>query len=288
MLKKLFRYVAEMPKPMFVSRLYRILSLLLIPQRYKRGGIVYLMNPNDHIMRTEVFIGVYELSERRVFREFAAIAQLVIDVGANVGVFTADAAKCMAASGEIIAFEPDTTNASLLNEMVSINGFKNVTIERKALADKGGNLRLYLSDDNMGDHRLMPAEESRNFIEIEAVRLDDYLLGRVPQLIKMDIQGSEILALRGMIRTLDAMHDGAVLLEFWPYALRRSQTNPKELLDLFLSTGFTAWRITSQPGHLIAIEYELLLSLKLENESVNLLFVKGKQSTDIVLKLLKQ
>ena len=131
----------------------------------------------------------------------------VVDIGANVGIFTGIAARAVGPGGRVISFEPEPGNADCLTEMVQANGFTNVTIERKAVADQPGTLRLYLAAQNMGDHRISAAEEDRPSIEIPTARVDDVLAGVVPQVIKMDIQGAEGLACRGMRETLARLED---------------------------------------------------------------------------------
>ncbi|MEO7932890.1 MAG: FkbM family methyltransferase [Chthoniobacterales bacterium] len=282
-LKESFHRVAIMPKPPWISAIIRRLVMLLVPKRFQVGGIRYVFNPQDYIMAGTLFLGLYEKCERRIFSLLIGPGDLVIDIGANIGIFTAIAARQAGVSGSVIAFEPEPRNAGHLSEMLQLNGFNNVLLEEKALADRSSTFHLYLSKDNMGDHRLQPGEEARESIEITAVPLDEYLGGRVPKVLKMDIQGAEGLAVAGMATTLQNMPEGAMMMEFWPYALRRAGTDPQQILTAFAASGFAGYEIDTIKNVLCPLDEPKLLALKTEDEAANLLFLKGDDFRTTVL-----
>src|SRR5262249_36182110 len=148
--------------------------------------------------------GVYEPFETGLLQNQLRPGDVVVDVGANIGYYTLLFARCVGPRGRVFAFEPDQTNFDLLRRNVERNGYTNVTLVRKAVAAQSGKLRLYLCEDNKGDHRTYDSHDGRPSLEIDAVSLDDYFAGERGSiaLIKMDIQGAEEGALRGMRRLL--------------------------------------------------------------------------------------
>jgi len=80
-----------------------------------------------------------------------------------------------------------------LKKNVEINGYKNVELVQRAVSNKTGKIKLYLCEDNTGDHRIYDLHDERKSIEIEAIRLDDYFknYNGAVDFIKMDIQGAE-------------------------------------------------------------------------------------------------
>lgn len=266
-----------MPKPPLVSNTIRFFVLRFFPKRFRVNGVTCVMHPRDHIMTGLLFLGVYEKDERKLFTALIEPGMTVVDIGANVGIFTGIAARAAGPGGRVLAFEPEPENAACLAEMVKTNGFANVTIEQKAVSDRAGALRLYLSEKNKGDHRIAAAEEERESIEIETVRLDDVLAGSVPQVIKMDIQGAEGLACRGMTATLAAMGDGAVLLEFWPDGLRRAGTEPEEVLGTFKRLGFEGWEVVDEDEWLQPFDPAHVLGRHGLEGYANLVFVRGER-----------
>jgi hypothetical protein len=108
-----------------------------------------------------------------------------------------------------------------------------------------------LSGANFGDNRVLDAradapadmgEPERITIQVE--RVDDLVQGPV-RVIKIDTQGSEWHALSGMTRALEASPQVALLLEFWPYALRGA--SPEHMLAWLVEHGFTIGKATAAP-----------------------------------------
>ena len=170
--------------------------------------------------------GIYEPEETKLVESLVHRGHVVVDIGANIGYCTLQFAQLVGGTGKVIAFEPDPENFELLRRNVDANGY-DVTLERRAVSDVAGRLRLYKSILNRADYRNFDSHDGRPSLEIDAVRLDDYLrnLSRV-DFIKMDIQGAEGLALDGMIALLERSPGVKILTEFWPQGLLACDTPP--------------------------------------------------------------
>jgi FkbM family methyltransferase len=182
----------------------------------------------------------FEPSETRFFREQLRPGQVVIDVGANIGYFTLLFARQVGPTGHVYAIEPEPRNFALLQQNIALNGFRNVTALQRAAWHEPSTLTLYLNEENRGDHRAYRSEESRAGVTIEAGPLDQ-LLGDLPRpvdLVKIDIQGSEYNAIRGMAGILARSPRVQVLTEFWPGGLRRCGSDPRGYLALLETLGF--------------------------------------------------
>ncbi len=200
------------------------------------------LEPTDRVV-TPRMIGerVWEPKETYWFVESLREGDTVVDVGANVGYYTLIAASLVGPEGRVYAFEPDPRSFSLLERNVRLNGFSNVVLERKAVADQAGTLRLYLAPENKGDHRIYaPSDEQRDWIEVEAITLDDYFGERAAEvdLVKIDTQGAELSILRGMSRILESSERLVLAMEYWPHGLRDFGEEPGELLDLLTAQDF--------------------------------------------------
>ena len=80
---------------------------------------------------------------------------------------------------------------------------------------------------------------------IDIIALDDYFKpGQRVDLIKMDIQGYELHALRGANRVLADNPSAKLLLEFWPYGLKQAGTNWIELIDTLERKNMAVCQIT--------------------------------------------
>ena len=81
-----------------------------------------------------------------------------------------------------------------------MNGYRNITLVEKAVSNRNGKNKLYISENSTGIHRIYDTRDGRKFIEIESIRLDDYFKsynGRIDW-IKIDIEGAEWAAIQGM------------------------------------------------------------------------------------------
>ena len=144
-----------------------------------------------------------------------------MDIGANIGYYTLIFARLVGETGRVFAFEPDPANFALLKKNIETNGYHNVVLEQKAVSSTTGSLKLYISEDSAGDHKIYDSGEARQFIEIEAVSLDDYFSHKdgAVDCIKMDIQGAEWAALQGMSTLLSDTINMKLFMEYWPDGL---------------------------------------------------------------------
>jgi FkbM family methyltransferase len=165
---------------------------------------------------------------------------LFLDIGANVGMYTVALAANPAV--QCIAFEPEPNNFRMLQSNVARNcAYANVLCHHIALMDSPGETIFELAPQNTGDHRIrlpnaapsLQGEASRKTIKVCGDRLDNRLAGlelKKPLVAKIDVQGAELMVLRSagaILKSIDLM-----ILEFWPYGLRRMGAGGDAILDL--------------------------------------------------------
>ncbi len=222
--------------------------------------------------------GIHEPFETELVKKETKNGDVVLDIGANIGYYTLIFAKLVGEEGKVFAFEPDPDNFSLLKKNVEINGYRNVILVQKAVSNKTEKIRLYLSEENEADHRIYNSHDGRQFIEIEAIRLDDYFKnynGKI-DFIKMDIQGAEGGAIQGMPLLLQKTNNLKMVTEFWPIGFKRFGIKPEEYLKLLLKHGFKLYLINEQKKEIEAITNisKLLKIFTLEKENhTNLLCI---------------
>ena len=187
--------------------------------RYESGTVSFLQNV---------------LSEGKVF----------VDVGANQGYFTLLASPLVGDSGLVYAFEPAPRAYSRLQWNLSRHQLhRNIVARRTAISDHLGEADLFTSDFEDGLGSLVASSESRERVKMST--LDNELHDRVPDVVKMDVEGSELPALQGMRHLLKRNPDLIVVVEWNRYY------SSDELWE-FLSRHFRLFRIceTSEEGHL--------------------------------------
>jgi FkbM family methyltransferase len=160
---------------------------------------------------------------------------VVIDGGANIGLFTLLAAAEVGHHGHVIACEPSPTTMHLLRANVDRNGFDWVELREVALASEPGRLRLRVFTPGSGFSSFAPADTTSGIeVEVQVATLDDVaseVLERL-KLVKLDVEGAELLALRGASQILHhARPDFIVELE--PEHLERQGGSIAEVQELF-------------------------------------------------------
>ena len=210
----------------------------------------------------------FEPSETRFFRGHVQPGQVVVDVGANIGYFTLLFARQVGPTGHVYAFEPEPRNFELLERNIALNRLSNVTAFQRAAWHEPSALTLYLNEENRGDHRAYPSEESRASVTIEAGPIDDCLAGldRPIDIVKIDIQGAEYNAVRGMSGLLRKSPDVQVLTEFWPGGLRRCGNAPEDYLALFEELGFDFYTLHDAATVERATRDDILRASELEGD----------------------
>lgn len=177
--------------------------------------------------------GTWEPEIGKTIEDALPSGGVFIDVGANVGVMSFRAARKVGPSGRVLAFEPNPVNADRFLRGVIANEFSNVTLYPVAASDRAGPI-FVLSNSNgkiVANTDVLQAESA-----CQAMVLDDLLsdLDRI-DLIKLDIEGFEVQALRGLAETLSRLKP-KVLCEFNPLCLRpQGGVEPEVLADLIFS-----------------------------------------------------
>ncbi len=193
------------------------------------------LNGQDSVMTPEILVQrTHEPDETALLKKQLKPGMTFIDLGANIGYFTVIAAQCVGAEGKVYAFEPDPTNHAYLNKNISLNRLQNIETVSKVVLNISGPAILYLDEGNFGGHTC--AKENiqtrvANQLQVNAVTLDDFAAEKNIRVdfLKMDIQGSEGLALEKAVETIRRF-PVKIMMEFWPAGLRRMGTDPAELL----------------------------------------------------------
>lgn len=168
-----------------------------------------------------------------------------VDVGANVGVYTLWAARCVGEEGRVEAFEPVPEPRAWLERNVALNGFTQVSILPKGLGESPGRITLYRPLRASGLSSRYLAERDGP-VEVEVTTLDDHFAdGRAtPDLLKIDVEGMELEVLKGGRALLAAAEPPLLVLEAQPKHLEAAGTSYAELCAFLREAGgYATWSL---------------------------------------------
>ena len=185
-------------------------------------------------------LGAMGRDERRALEDMIRPGQTIIDVGANLGLYTVLLSRLVGPAGRVIAFEPDPELFRLLQEGCSRNGCSNVSAHNLALGSRPARMAMRRMILNSGDNTLGREGSGlfRETISIDVARLDDLFPDLRPDLIKIDVQGWEFEVLRGMQRILAGTPQAEIHFEYWPAGLRRAGDSPEAFTDWLRAQGY--------------------------------------------------
>jgi FkbM family methyltransferase len=183
------------------------------------------------------WLGFYEYEKQKLISREIQPGSVFWDVGANVGFYSL-LASGLVASGKVFAFEPVPRNLSYLRKHLALNRVRNVEVLAIAVSNKNGTSRFDTEETGFMGHL-----SGEGGITVPTATLDSLIDdGAVlpPDCVKMDIEGAELLALRGASRTFQrfrpvlflATHGREVetgcrrLLELWGYDCRNIGSKP--------------------------------------------------------------
>lgn len=204
-----------------------------------------------HAYRTLVGYLPWEPDVIAVLKRIVEPGWTAIDLGAHVGRFTTELAEMVGPNGHVVAFEPHPNNVRLIKQRVARKGLQGrVDVVEAAISDGAATtVRLYEGRNaasaewnivgiDVDGHRGRPR------LEVAATSLDAFIeANKQIDFIKMDIEGAEHLAFRGMVRIL-AQQRPVLFTEFHP------QTDYRECCDILRAAGYDLFQLDGTPAAL--------------------------------------
>ncbi len=275
MLAKIFKWIFQIK---FTRRYYfGLYKRLFNPKKLFKGQVAVCRYDGNLKMKVDLdewiqqniyFFGVYDPLNINFIKKHLKPGDYFFDIGANVGCFSLVASLCVQENGKVYAFEPVKEVYNRLNENIELNRLNNILTINKAVYEKNTLLKLYLaSQENLGmtsikEHDAM----SGNTLEVEAVSLDSFVISneinRV-DFIKIDIEGSELNALKGMVNII-RKHQPVFLVEV-SEAVLNDETDRNEVFNFFDAFDYDKFVISDEGTLKTPVKDEL-------NEYTNYIF----------------
>jgi FkbM family methyltransferase len=239
------RFYRLLCKSELLALFIRRLLFEIIPETVKVDCAVVCVNPKDPVISGALALGIYEKDEIFFFNQFLKRGMTFIDVGANVGVYTALAAQKQCE--RILAFEPHSISFNYLQKTIGKNR-KGSSIDaiKIALGAKKCERVIYINPNNCGDNRIYQDTMLLNSEIVKVETLDDcckkYGIEKI-DFLKIDVQGAEMEVILGGKKTLSKSKKCIILSEFWPEGLRKCGSDPEDYLNTLEDLGFKIMEI---------------------------------------------
>lgn len=237
------------------------------------------------IVRTDDYIvspgllatGCYEPELTTLMPRLLSPGGTMVDVGANVGYYSVLASSVVGADGFVVAFEPHPDLARLTAVNLVINHMRaSCHVERSAAHDEAAELEFFVrgrfgANSSLGpvtDGELDELGDTQRTITVPAVEIDAVLaeLDRTAavDLMKIDVEGAEVGALRGARRTISESRP-RIVLEWAPAQQRQAGHTPAELVDHLDGLDLDMAVIEAPTGDLTPISGTALLEIPYTN-----------------------
>ena len=228
----------------------------LLPKKVKIGKYFLFLNPNDPVVSGAIFFNVYEKSESHFIKSICYEGMNILDIGANIGYYTALFSQLAGDRGSVIAIEPDLESYKYLSKSINSFNYKNVLSFRIAASDIKQKLPLFISKENRGDNRLYSTNQKRKTIMVDCLTVDELLEENKIEnldLIKIDVQGYEPKVLKGMLNIVRSSKKLILLSEFWPEGILQAGESPKEFLTMLRKMQFQLFEL-KKDGFLVLLK----------------------------------
>jgi len=164
------------------------------------AGYDLWLNDTGYIDQQIITKGEFESASTRAIKHFVKKGDIVLDVGANIGYYTALLSKLVGVSGKVIAFEPTQHYGEVLRRNIEINGLSNVEVVNFGLSNKSQNLIIDIGPSSATLHSPAGFDKVIGHEKISLMTLNEFVKQNAPEkidFIKIDIDGHEPLFFEG-------------------------------------------------------------------------------------------
>lgn len=254
---------AENNTSKFAKRIYRLISFQYQhKKRILKYFILRLTTRNGMLMRdvqgskmrlslhdrgisSDLAIdGIREPVSTKILQQEIAQGSTIMDIGANIGYYTLMMSRLAGKNGVVYSLEPSPSNFHSLNKNIKLNGYRNIRTYQIGIGDRKGKETMQISHkSNLDSFVLQKNRKAIGSMEINISALDDFIRNkRKPDFIKMDVEGYEYNAIKGMKAILKSKKPLKIFMEIHPHIMKKEQT--LFVLGTLKNAGFETSHVT--------------------------------------------
>lgn len=164
----------------------------------------------------------------------------VLDIGANIGHYTLKFSNIVGNKGRVFALEPVPDTFELLSANVQLFQYKNVTLLNVAASDQSNlvSMDIPLLNTGLRNYYMASISDKETGLDVFCMSIDSLPLFHPIRLIKIDVEGNELLVLYGMNKLL--IRDKPILI---------IETNSQQVMELLKELGYTIEKYPNSPNY---------------------------------------
>jgi FkbM family methyltransferase len=209
----------------------------------------------------ELDSGAYEPITRMIIRTLAREAETFVDGGAHIGLYSVMAVRLAKPESRILSIEPDPYNIRALEYNLRKNRCGRVRVVPAAVADRTGSAPMIIGESTIGSSLVVQRTNIGKAVMrmVPTLTIDSLLAdsARGPLLVKLDIEGAEVIALRGMAETAKRIPSIALICEMHPEAMQSGGRKPAELIAIVRDFGMDVFFVSEKEGGLTSADESL-------------------------------
>ena len=270
--------------------------MAISPSQARTVTKLYSLTRRSGLLETrfgrKLFTASYFLYKRYLEDPFAALARRrpglfrggdILDIGANIGYTASLFAQDSDGDAMVYAFEPEPFNFQLLQSCVKDRNLQEKVIPvHSAIGERSGEIELWINDHHHADHRIATDKlrsskpgANEGYVTVPMTSVDEFLAHRGVTrpicLIKIDVQGYELVVCRGMAATIAHHPHAAVAIEYMPEAMEDLGYSAPALLDWFHEREFRMYSLGKNGELTLGLSRELA-----EKGYVDLIFSRAE------------
>jgi FkbM family methyltransferase len=199
-----------------------------------------------------LFNNEFENNETSIFQKIIQRDMVVVDAGANIGLYSLIASKLIGEKGKVFSFEPSKETFARLCSNIELNNVTNITPLNIGLGDKIDEKLVLLQDDGLGDatRYLLPQNQAPSdiFDEVSKSNVEEIIIDTLDNclnkfniqsidFLKIDTEGFEYYILKGATNILKNSPNIVILMECTPTGTARANTNQDEVFKIIKNAG---------------------------------------------------
>ena len=198
------------------------------------------------VNRTTFFLGrYYDLPTQLLIQSVLNKGDTFVDIGANEGMISLLGSRLVGSTGKVISFEPNPKPRTVFQAALDKNQITNVEIFPVGLGDRQDELTLTVPRMNSGEGSFGRPDFASDQVEVMKCTTavgDEILANAMPKLIKIDVEGFELIVLRGLSKTIERAKP-LLIVETSMKHLRNAGTELDDLLEFMNERDYLSYEI---------------------------------------------